>query len=112
MNISIKATNVALTSSIKDYVNEKVGNLEKYISGSILSQVELARDRHHQTGNVFRAEVTMFIGGKVIRAEALSEDMYSAVDLTIPKLKEQIAKFKDKKVTLGRRGARSAKKKR
>lgn len=112
MNISIKGTYVDLTPSIKEYVNEKVGNLGKYISGPIECKVELARDRHHQTGNVFRAEVTMFIGGKVLRGEALGEDVYAAIDILVPKLKEQISKFKDKKETLSRRGARSAKKKR
>lgn len=112
MNISIKGTYVELTPSIKDYVSEKVGHLEKFIAGSIESKVELARDRHHQTGNVFRAEVTMIVGGKILRADALAEDMYAAVDLVIPKLKEQIAKFKRKKQTLQRRGARNAKRKR
>jgi ribosomal subunit interface protein len=46
----------------------------------------------------------------VMRAEASSEDIYASVDLVIPKLKEQISKFKDKKSTMQKRGARSAKK--
>jgi putative sigma-54 modulation protein len=85
--------------------------LEKYINGAIETKVELERDRHHHSGNVFRAEVTMMIGGKMIRADATAEDMYAAIDLVVPKLKEQISKFKDKKETLRKRGARSAKRK-
>ena len=112
MNISIKGTHVDLTASIKDYVNEKVGNLDKFITGPIDTKVEIERDRHHQTGNVFRAEVTMFVGGKVIRADAAGEDIFAAVDLVLPKIREQISKFKDRKATLQKRGARSAKKKR
>lgn len=110
MNISIKATNLDLTPSIKQYVEEKIGNLGKFIVAQE-AKVELARDRHHQTGAVFRAEVTMIVGGKIMRADHSSEDIYAAVDLTIPKLKEQIAKFKDKRQTMQRRGARSAKRK-
>lgn len=113
MNISIKATHFDLSDDIKDYVNEKIGHLEKYLIGGVIEcKVELERDRHHQTGNVFRTEVTMFVGGKVIRGEAFGEDMFAAVDLVIPKLKEQITKFKSKRETLERRGARTAKKKR
>ena len=112
MNISIKATHLDLTPSIKQYVEEKVGALEKFLAGALEAKVELERDRHHQTGLVFRAEVMIIAGGKVMRAEERGEDAYAAVDLIIPKLKEQIAKFKSKKETMARRGARSAKRKR
>jgi putative sigma-54 modulation protein len=110
MNISIKATNLSLTPSIKNYVDEKIGNLNKFI-GATDAKVELERDRKHHSGLVFRAEVMLVIGGKLLRADANSEDIYAAIDLVIPKLKEQIGKFKDKRQTLTRRGARSAKRK-
>jgi len=110
MNISIKGTHVDMTPSLKEYVEEKIGNLDKFIFVEEAA-VEIARDQHHQSGLVFRGEVNLFMGGKVMRAEARAEDAYAAIDLLIPKLKEQIGKFKDKKTTLQRRGARSAKRK-
>lgn len=110
MNISIKTTNLTLTPSVKDYVRDKVGNLDKYIS-AYEAKVELERDKHHQSGQVFRAEVMLIVGGKVMRADAEGEDIYAAIDLVIPKMKEQVSKFKDKKTTLRRRGARAAKRK-
>ena len=110
MNISIKATHLDLTPSIKEYVEEKVGNLAKFIVAQE-AKVELARDKHHHTGLVFRAEIMLVVGGKLMRAEADAEDIYAAVDMTIPKLKEQISKFKDKRTTLQRSGARKAKSK-
>lgn len=110
MNIAIKATNLTLAPSVKQYVDEKIGNLAKFISATD-AKVELGRDKHHQTGLVFRAEVMLVVGGKLLRAVSDAEDIYAAIDLVIPKLKEQIGKFKDKKMTLARRGARSAKRK-
>lgn len=110
MNISIKATNLDLTLSLKQYVEEKVGRLDKFIKAEE-AKVELARDTHHKTGDVFRAEIMLFMGGKVLRAEVSSGDIYASVDLVIPMLKEQISKFKDKKETLWKDGARSAKRK-
>jgi putative sigma-54 modulation protein len=110
MNISIKATNMDLTPSIKDYVDDKIGNLEKYAENGS-AHVELGRDKHHRNGAVFRAEVNLSLGGKLIRADHSSEDIYASIDLVVPKLKEQISKFKDKRKTLARRGARSAKRK-
>ncbi len=108
MNISIKGTHLDLTPSIKQYVDEKIGNLDKFIV-AMEAKVELERDQHHQSGLVFRAEVTMIVGGKIMRAESKGEDIYAAVDMVIPKLKEQISKFKDKKQTMRRSGARKAK---
>lgn len=108
MNISIKATNLSLTPSIKEYVEEKVGNLAKFIQ-AMEAKVELERDRKHKSGLVFRAEVMLVVGGKLMRADARGEDLYAAVDLVIPKVKDQIGKFKDKKTALTRKGARQAK---
>lgn len=110
MNISIKGTNLKLNDSIKAYLQDKIGSLEKYIT-VLEVRVELEKDRHHQTGLVYRAEVMLFVGGKIVRAEAKGQDVYAAIDLVEPKLKEQIAKFKDKRTTLQRRGARSGKRK-
>jgi putative sigma-54 modulation protein len=110
MNISIKATHLDLTPSIKEYVEEKVGHLGKFIVAQE-AKVELARDAHHHSGLVFRAEVNLVLGGKLMRADAFAEDIYAAVDLVIPKLKEQIAKFKDKKTTVNRNLARKARRK-
>lgn len=109
MRIAIKATNLDLTPALKNYAEEKIGNLEKYLDKVIEAKVELERDRKHNTGAVFRAEVMIVIQGKVLRAEEKSEDMYSAIDMVVPKLREQISKLKNRKSTLIKRGARKAK---
>ncbi len=105
MNISIKTTHVDLTPSVKEYVEEKIGNLEKFIPATD-AHIELKRDQHHQTGLVFGADITLSAGGKTMHAESEAEDIYAAIDLLVPKLKEQIMKFKDKKASLWRRAAR------
>jgi putative sigma-54 modulation protein len=110
MNINIKGTKVDLTPSLKDYVQEKIGNLSKFIQANE-ARVELDRDQHHHSGMVFHAEVSLIAGGKIMFAEVRAEDMYAAIDLLVPKLKEQIMKFKDKKQTLRRKIARSDKSK-
>ncbi|MBI3952464.1 MAG: ribosome-associated translation inhibitor RaiA [Candidatus Doudnabacteria bacterium] len=111
MNISIKSTHLPLISSIKQYAEEKVRGMEKYISGPIEAKIELERSRKHRSGEIFRAELMLIVGGKIMRAEADGEDIYAAIDLAIPKLREQISKFKDRRATLQKRGARSAKRK-
>lgn len=108
MNIDFKSTNFDLTEAIKAYAADKIGALDKF--GDVTdARVELERDRKHNTGKVFRAEVTLYVNGKMMRADVDSEDMYASIDMVIPKLKEQLAKHKNKRDTLIKRGARSAK---
>jgi putative sigma-54 modulation protein len=108
MNISIKATHVDLTPSIKEYVEEKISALDKFIDVTG-AHVELKRDQHHQSGLVFGADIKVMVGGKDMYAEVWAQDAYSAIDLLVPKIKEQISKFKDKKTSLEREEARAAK---
>lgn len=108
MNIAIKATNLQLTQEMKDYAEEKIQGLSKFID-ALEAKVELERDRKHNSGMVFRAEVNLIIGKKHMFADATGVDIFAAIDLVIPKIKEQISKFKDKKSTLAKRGGRTAK---
>jgi len=108
MNIAIKATHIDLTEAIKQYAEEKVAGLAKFID-PLDAKVELERDRNHRSGEVFRAEVSVLVGGRHMIADATAVDLYAAIDLVIPKIKEQISKFKDKRNDLEKKGAREAK---
>lgn len=104
MNINIKATKTTLTPSIKQFVEDKLTILEKFVREEDKIRVEIEVDKKHHTGLVFRAEIDIQPRG--LYAEARGEDFYSAMDLVVPKIKEQLAKAKDKKVSKLRRARR------
>lgn len=95
MKILIRGTNLDLTDALKSYVEEKIGNLDKFFVGEILeARVELEKSTHHQTG-FFRCEVNLDVPQRaVLRAETTLPDLYAAIDETVPKLHEQIEKLK------------------
>lgn len=94
MKILIKGTNLELTDALKSYVEEKIGRLEHYTEEILEARVELERSTHHQSG-FFRCEVNLDVPQKlVMRAEGTEPDLYAAIDNVIPKLREQIEKFK------------------
>lgn len=94
MKIIIKGTNLELTEALKSYVEEKIGHLEHYIDEILEARVELERSTHHQSG-FFRCEVNLDVPPKqLFRAESTGPDLYAAIDEVIPKLREQIEKFK------------------
>jgi len=97
MKIDIKGTNMELTEAIKDYVNEKIGSLEKFFDGILEARVDIGlTNKHHQKGNIFRAEVNLEVPRKhILRAEAEREDLYMAINEVKDELQRQIKKFKE-----------------
>lgn len=87
-----------LTEAIKDYVNEKIGGLEKFFDNIIEAKVDVGKtSNHHQKGDVFRAEVNLDVPEKyVLRAEATREDLYMAINEVKDDLQRQIKKYKEK----------------
>ncbi len=114
MRIILKGTNVELNQELRDYVDEKIGGLDKFlknVDGNLEARVELAKTtRHHQQGNIYRAEVNLDFSGKVLRVEEEKEDLFSAIDGVEDELKRRIINYKDKRNTEMRRGARIIKK--
>lgn len=114
MKIDITGIGIELTPALKEYIEERIGGLSHIIGteGSpATALVEVGRStRHHEHGQVMFARVNVHLGGKIIRAEAETQDVRAAVDETRQELHNEILKFKGKRKTLFRRGARSIKK--
>ena len=111
----IKTKDLNLTDTIEDYLEKKLASLEKFLSDfnqeSIIAEIEVGRTtRHHQTGDIFRAEINLSINGKLFRVESERDDLYAAIDEVRDDLEQEIRKFKTKKDTIYIRGARSLKK--
>lgn len=80
------------TQSIKEYIELKLDRLDKYFNekeyeASVLTKKE---------GRMQKIEVTIPTDTFTLRNEAVSEDLYAAIDDVIDKLERQIRKNKDK----------------
>lgn len=103
MNIHYKGTRTSLSAADQDYVEKKLEPIGKFIKDSDKVFVEAEVDKKHKSGQVFRVEVS--INPPKYYAEARGGDFYEALDLVLPKIKEQLLKSKDKKLTK-RRGSK------
>lgn len=115
MNINIKTTNIELTPAISDYVTKKVESLEKFI-GSVKKDAEIQvwievgmTSKHHEQGDIFRAEVQMRLPHGSVRAEVEAEDLYTAIDKVRDEMQREIKKVHGKEITKFRAGARKIK---
>jgi len=109
MRHNIKATGFVMTPTIKDYVEKRVNHLEKFVNPNQkelpMCYVEIGKTtNHHKTGDLFRAEFTLYIGSKSLRVEAEKDDLYTSIDSVTEGMVEELKSFKDKKVSLIRKG--------
>ncbi len=108
MKINIKATNIELTDTIREYIEKRMKSLARYISDSavVVVRVNVGMETlHHQHGNVFKADINFDLPGKTLRAEAEKDDLYAAIDEARDILERQIDKHKKASITKMHRAA-------
>lgn len=111
MILNIKATQVELTPALKEYVEQKIGSLDRFLKrweheGEIEAWIEVGRtSRHHHKGDVFRAEVTVRMPQKkVLRADDENMDVRTAIDMVRDKVFQEIKKYREREEAKRRPG--------
>ncbi|MEX0651923.1 MAG: ribosome-associated translation inhibitor RaiA [Candidatus Paceibacterota bacterium] len=108
MHYTIKTTDFDMTPEISQYLEDKLEALDKYIDStdpSIKCDVELGKTtEHHQSGDIFRAEINVLIGKKLFRAEAEEASMNAAIDNVKGEISKQLKRNKGKRFALLKRG--------
>ena len=91
MEIIIRGDTLKITDSMRAYIEEKLGKLEKYLKNSeeIRANVIVKVKNHEQ-----RVEITIPLKTYIIRAEETKNDFYAAVDKALDTLERQIRKNK------------------
>lgn len=100
MHIDVQARELELTDALKEYVEKRIGSLDRYLArfdrDVVLAEVELARTtKHHYRGDVYYAEVNLTLPGKLLRATYTSSDIRKSIDRVRDILQREIRKFKD-----------------
>lgn len=91
MEIIIHGDKLKVTTSMKEYIEEKLGKLDKYLekSGEVRANVIVKVSNFTQ-----RVEITIPLKSVILRTEDSQQDFYAAVDKAIDKLERQIRKNK------------------
>ena len=93
MNFNIRGENIEVTPALRNYVEKKVGKLERYFDETPASPVHV---NLQVINNQQIIEVTIPMPQLLLRAEETHTDMYAAIDLVVEKLERQIRKHKTK----------------
>jgi len=99
MRIKIKASRLEMTPAIKNYFQEKMDMLEKYLGDvQVLNcEVEIEKAVGGQNkGEIYRAEVNLEVPHQLLRVEKTEKDLYKAIDKVKDHLELVIKKYKEK----------------
>lgn len=109
--IQFKATNTELDQTLTNLVEQKFASLDKFFEDDahMHCEVEFEKETAHQSGNHFRVEANLTVGGTLHRAEASEENFEKAIDTVRNELDKEIRRTTSKKETLFKKGSRAVK---
>ena len=108
MSIIIKAKKIELTADLQEFIEEKIGGLEKFTGkDSVIFFVEIEKEtNHHKKGYIFRAEVRLHLPKKTLVAISEKDDLKLAIVEVKDELQQEIKKYKLKKTKVAIRKQR------
>ena len=91
MEFIIRGDKLKITDAMNDYIEEKLGKLDKYLKNSDDVRVNvIVKVKNHEQ----RVEITIPLKTYILRSEETKDDFYAAVDKAVDKLERQIRKNK------------------
>jgi putative sigma-54 modulation protein len=108
LEVDIYTRNMDVTDRIQDYVNKKVGKLDRYLPGIEEARVDLtfAKSARSSTDRQV-AQITVRGKGFILRSEERADDIFAAMDTALEKMQRRIERYKGKRHR-GRGDGRSA----
>ena len=95
-NITVTFRHVDPSKSLKDYVVEKLGKIQKILDKPFEPSVTLSVEKYRHIAEVFLAAK-----GITIKAFESTDDLYSAIDLVCDKVERQMKKYREKRKDKG-----------
>ena len=86
MNIAITFRHLEASEPVKDYANEKVAKLQKFLRQPMRARVTLSMENKKH-----RCETELNAGSGHFVASEAGDDMYASIDAVVDKLERQIS---------------------
>ncbi|MBO4479152.1 MAG: ribosome-associated translation inhibitor RaiA [Clostridia bacterium] len=90
MKIDIVGKNYSVSDKLDDIIRKKAQRLDRFFSDDVTARV-VCKEEHKGR---YTLELTIIVNGTVIRSEETSDNMYSNIDIVIPKIDRQIRKHR------------------
>lgn len=96
MNLVVRGRNINITPRLEEYVDKKVGKLDRYLPTIDEARMELAVEETRSAQHSQIAQLTVRSRGHILRAEERGQDIFAAIDAVAEKMQRQITRYKDR----------------
>ena len=97
MAVSIFARNMEVTQRLQEYVERKMGKLDRFLPEIDEVRVDLKVENSRSAAQRQVAQLTVRARDRILRAEERTNDMFTSIDAVLDKMYRQIARFKGKR---------------
>lgn len=99
MQVHLQGKNFVISDRIRDYVEKKVGKLDRYLTDIEETRVEISQESTKSAKDRNIVQITIRANrGTILRAEDRSEAIYASIDTAVDKIHRQIARYKGKRI--------------
>lgn len=109
MELLVHGRNIEITDWVREYVEKKVGKLERYLAQAREARAELTHSPTRAAEDRYTAQITVWANGQILRAEESTSDIFASIDATVDKMYRQLTRFKGRRYEDRRRSAAAAK---
>jgi putative sigma-54 modulation protein len=102
MQLTIQGKNIEVTDRLEEYIEKKVGKLDRYLPNITEARMELAVEGAKSAKDRQVAQLTVRGKGTLLRAEERTADMFTSIDAVVDKMYRQIVRYKGKRYGRGR----------
>jgi putative sigma-54 modulation protein len=95
--VSILARNMEMTPRLREYVERKIGKLDRYLPVIDEARMELKVENTRSADHRQVAQLTVRVRGTILRAEERTNDMFASIDTVLDKMYRQIGRYKGKR---------------
>ncbi len=108
MQLIVQGKNVEVTDWLRQYVEKKVGRLNRRLPDIHEARVEMSIQNARNSGDRHVVQITLRSNGTILRAEERSADMQTSIDTVLDKMVRQIDRYKGKRARGRIRGTGAA----
>jgi ribosome hibernation promoting factor len=92
----VKGKNAEVPERVRDYAERKLKRIERLLDDRTDATIELWSEQHRSAADSHFAEVTLVIGGHILRSRATGSSYQAALDDVVDKVERQAVDHKEK----------------
>jgi putative sigma-54 modulation protein len=92
----VKGKNIDVPEPVREYAERKMRRLERLLDDETDAVIEFSSEQHRSTSDSQIAEVTLTVGGQILRSHASGPTFQASLDMVIDRVERQAVDAREK----------------